>query len=147
MSDPIEFAYAGLDSNGTITRLTVFEGAPVHENHVINLVEAWGINIDWEMAGSSLLFPPYAGTHWELRLFLESIGPGGEFSLPAAPVVVPWGALASPKLFTSVIAIPAGIVTTAGPYKLTFMLQLFDGALPLGVTGFVEGPVVVFYTA
>ena len=61
MSDPIEFAYAGLDTNGTITRLTVFEGIPTHENHVINLVEAWGVNINWEMDGASLLFPPYRG--------------------------------------------------------------------------------------
>lgn len=145
MSDPIEFAYAGLDTNGTITRLTVFEGIPTHENHVINLVEAWGVNINWEMDGASLLFPPYAGTHWELRLFLESIGTAAEFSLPAVPLSVPWGALASPKTFTSTISIPAGTVVDPGPYKLTVMLQLFDGGLPLGVTGFIEGPVVVFY--
>lgn len=145
MADPIEFAYSGLDANGTITNLRVFESTPVHENHVIDLVEAWGVNIAWTMDGSSLLFPPFAGTHWELRLYLESIGTQAEFILPAAPVTVPWGALATPKNFSSSITIPAGIVVDRGPYKLTLMLQLFDGTLPLGVTGFVEGPVVVFY--
>lgn len=147
MADPIEFAYSGLDANGTITNLKVFEGIPTHENHVINLVEAWGVNINWEMDGASLFFPPFAGTHWELRLYLESIGTQNEYILPPAAVVVPWGALASPKTFASVIAIPAGTVTEPGPYKLTVMLQLYDAALPLGVTGFIEGPVVVFYRA
>lgn len=145
MSDPIEFAYAGLDANGTITNLRIFETLPVNETHVIALTENWGVNIDWTMDGASLLFPPWAGTHWELRYFLESIGTNNEYNLPAAPVSVPWGGLATPKLFSNSTTILTGVVTQAGPYKMAVMLQLFDGATPLAITGFVEGPVVVFY--
>jgi hypothetical protein len=154
MSDPIEVAY-NIDAEGAIENLRIWETDPGRQTNIIQTGINWGVVVEWEMSGQDLLFPippAWANTEWRLQLFLESYGTHAEYTFPDIPagdplIVEPWGAGADPKNWAHTITIPAAKLINPGPYRLALMLQLYDtvGNAPLNITGFVEGPSVLFY--
>ena len=112
--------------------------------------QAWGVKVDWEMHG---ILAKFLHATFELRILLESIGPGAELALPATVVEVdtlsaPW--VGGQRVYSRKITIAAGTVP-AGAYKLVTLLQLYDhanpGAKPYPVAGMVEGPIVNFFNS
>lgn len=117
---------------------------------LIDTSESWGVKVDWEMHG---ILAKFLHATFELRILLESIGPGAELALPATVVEVdslstPW--VGGQRVYSRNIPIPAGTVP-AGAYKLVTLLQLYDhanpGAKPYPVAGMVEGPIVNFFNS
>ena len=129
----------------------LFEGAPERERNIIRTDQDWGVTVEWEMEGILALF---LNEEFRLRFFLESIGPGSEYSLPVAgPVTV--GSLTGTldpvgpsRSYTETITIDHTLTPIdPGTYKLTLTLQVFDtsSGSPYPIAGFVEGPIVQFY--
>ena len=168
---PIEVAIPGFALAGSINRMDVFETVPTQVSHVIPTTTAggilgspWGVNIDWEM-NSTVPGAPHnpllLGLQYQISVLLEGFGPAAnEFSLPAAPFLVNYGAAALPipggtfvsptvRTWSVVINFAPPVVTIpAGLYKLGVVLQLFTAGLaptPQPVAGFVEGPLVQFF--
>lgn len=145
----------GMDLEGLITRLDVFEDAPSNVSHVITttsptgvLGENWGVNLTWEidspMAGNPhnpLLLPNI----FNVRVYLEGFGPGtagvaNEFELPAAPFVVNYGPPAG--------ATPGGAFINANTRRwevsIPFgppLVTIPEGLYKLGVTIIMLQPV------
>ena len=125
-------------------------GEPENPSQLIDTDQAWGVKVDWEMHG---ILAKFLHATFELRILLESIGPGAELALPASVVEVdslsaPW--VAGQRVYSRKITIAAGTVP-AGAYKLVTLLQLYDhanpGAKPYPVAGMVEGPIVNFFNS
>ena len=119
-------------------------------SQLIDTDQAWGVKVDWEMHG---ILAKFLNATFELRILLESIGPGAELALPATVVEVdtlsaPW--VGGQRVYSRKITIAAGTVP-AGAYKLVTLLQLYDhanpGAKPYPVAGMVEGPIVNFFNS
>lgn len=121
---------------------------PVPTNH-IRTTQAWGVEVKWRMEGA---FVPFLIDQFQLRSFIESIGPGLEAALPmGGPVVV--NTLAAPlqagnvREYSANINVPAGTVP-AGVYKVVTVVQLHDDAPPASpypIVATVEGPILTFF--
>ncbi len=135
--------------NGTMDGY-VFElaepGLPVTTN-LIRTTQDWGVKVKWTMTGPLASF---LEAEFHLKVFLESIGPGNEYSLPPADVIV--NTLSVPLTFPGGvptreyavdIPIPAGTVEPH-PYKIVAFLQLFSccpGNRKYPVAGMYELPI------
>jgi hypothetical protein len=130
------FAAEVLDPNGIL---------PVE---IIQTTQAWSVRVQWNLSGLNAPFLQGAGRQWKLQVFAESIGTGFEGELTPAPIMVPVGpvAAAAPN-FTYDVTIPitAAALSTPGVYKLVTVLTLVDGAAPLPIAAYQEGPVVQTY--
>jgi hypothetical protein len=129
----------------------IFEGVPAREQNIIRTDQDWGVKVDWEMKGVLALF---LNEEFQVRFFLESMGPGQEYQLPV-PLPARVSTLAAvldmtvpSRTYSETITIDHTTTPIApGTYKLTITLQLFDSSTgtPYPVAGFVEGPMVQFY--
>jgi hypothetical protein len=115
---------------------------------IIRATDPWAVRVKWEIAGDQARFIGPNET-WNVRVFLESMGPGPENqqNLPTLQVLATGG---TPQNYDHMITIPANTDLAnpafSGVYKLVVVLTLRDAANnPLPVAGFHEGPVVQFY--
>lgn len=118
--------------------------------HIIRKDQAWSVRVDWEVHGSLVT---WLDAEFRLRAYLESMGPGTEYVLPAAPVVIPTlsvpvapvGGLPT-RTYTTNINVNAAQVDE-GIYKLVTVLQLFERSTgnPTPVAGFAEGPMIQIF--
>ncbi len=116
-------------------------------SRLIRTDQDWGVEVHWEMHGEE--------AHWfpgvfHLRTFLESIGPGPEYAIPALadPAVEKgtldgtWYPADKQRLYSQNIEIKANTINP-GTYKVVTLLQLCaqDGR-KLPIAGMVEGPIL-----
>jgi hypothetical protein len=151
---PIE-TDGGAAYTGTVAA-QAYEVTPPGDIQVTNLIrtdQAWGIQFDWTFQGNITQWLNY---HWHLRVYLESIGTGPEYDLPAASaVIVPTsdGAVAgNTRTYTKKVEFDPAIVSQAdkvqpGVYKPVAFIQLYDAAdtMPAAICGTVDLPPVTFY--
>ena len=133
--------------------------ASVHEHGgyaprtIIRADQTWGVYIKWKTSGS--LVRMICGT-WCVRIHLESIGPGPEFTLPEKAKRVPLTpchAKGSPATvwYKCHIDIPAGLVPQkycSTPYKLVTTLTYLEPCKyksPGPIAAYVDGPLLQFF--
>jgi len=120
-------------------------------NQVLETDIAWAVKVDWRIYG---LDAPAIGGNWNIKVFVESMGPGPEKQIGAANVPVSDAAPSLDRHYTTTINMPAGTIATDGHedgvYKLvTVITHSNTGA---GVTkrdkmaAFAEEPLLQFYT-
>jgi hypothetical protein len=144
-----------LDYQGSITVANVFEELPELVTNVIQTTQSWGVQLEWVMTG---LEARRGHGHWNMRVFLESMGEGPEYDLPGAgPITIlnsegTWDAAAGERTFANVPGKlpldidPAVDPVAPGTYRLTATILYYDDAdVPLPVAGFFEGPILEFY--
>lgn len=118
---------------------------------IIRRDQAWNVKVDWEMHGP---LANWLDAEFRLRAYLESMGPGTEYALPAAgPVaiatlsvpVAPVGGLPT-RIYEALIPV-AALSVDVGAYKLVTVLQLFERSTgnPTPVAGFAEGPMIQIF--
>ncbi len=119
-------------------------------NHVFERALAWKIRVNWSITGSICAA---IGGEWKLTAFLESIGAGFEgqvgLPVPLIPVIsVPLtGAFPhETRTYSHVMDVPANTPPNDGVYKLVVLVQHVNGGLRDRMAGFVEGPLLEFYS-
>ncbi|MCP4423259.1 MAG: hypothetical protein GY803_02075 [Chloroflexi bacterium] len=120
---------------------------------IIRTDQDWTLHVHWHTTGN--LVPILRGV-WHLDMYLERMGPGPDRHLPVGGFEIPLTPnVSGTAVYNPFIVIPAGTVP-AGPdnhpvaYRLvatiTYKYDSADSA-PFGLmAGFVEGPMVQFYT-
>lgn len=170
---PIETGL-GMDLDGSITRLDVYEAVPEVVSHVIRTNEVWGVNLQWEFSSDTPNNPHHPLLRpciFNVRVYLEGFGPDpnlaagvtNEFVLPlggpfevnywAAGSGNPGGIFLNPNTRRWDIRInfpPQDVAIPPGLYKLGVTLVLLQPVaggdpLPLPVAGYIEGPLLHFY--
>jgi hypothetical protein len=122
--------------NGTINGYVFEQAEPglVVTTNLIRTTQDWGVKVQWTMTGP---LTEWLDADFHLRAYLESIGPGTEYSKPddgdiiVNTLSVPLQYDADGKAFRSYetdIPIPAGTVEPH-PYKIVAFLQLFSCCL------------------
>lgn len=115
---------------------------------VIRADEPWTINLEWEVKG--IMVPVVTG-EWHVSVYLESIGPGPEISLPLATdhiiKVVPGQ---TTYKFNHLVQ-PGTVLVEPGhsrPYLLAATVVFHQpNTLPGPMAGFFERPMLQFYNA
>lgn len=120
---------------------------------IIRTDQDWSVHVHFHTTGS--LVPVLQGV-WHLDLYLERMGPGPDLRLPIGPpegLDVPLTPGSSPQFYNPFINISAGTVPASPSghptaYKLVITVAYRycrNGAFGL-MAGFVEGPMIQFYT-
>ena len=123
---------------GAITSVAVSSPFP-DSQLIIDRKDAWNITVNWNTSG---FLAPAIGGNWQVRAFLESMGPGFEGQVgPTVSVAAP-----GPLSKSATINVPAantigGLI--AGAYKLVVTLTHVNPA-PTGVAGYEESIVLQF---
>jgi hypothetical protein len=134
----------------------VFEAVPEREKNIIRTDQDWGVILDWVMTGP---LTASLDEEFQIQIFLESMGPGTEYALPAAgphkvdtlagvPGIDPI-TLEENRTYQETLTINHAVTPIdPGTYRLTVTVQLFDkvSGTPWPVAGFFEGPMLQFYT-
>ncbi|MBK8905966.1 MAG: hypothetical protein IPM53_32605 [Anaerolineaceae bacterium] len=117
-------------------------GAP--PSTIIRTDQSWAVNVSWQTTG--LTTGMIAG-NWHLHCYLERIGPGADLDLvDPADHIIPLTPGTSPVNYFVHFDVPAGAVA-AGLYQLVVsMTYLEPTGAPGPMAGFVEGPMLQFYT-
>ncbi len=108
---------------------------------IIRTADNWRIRLNWDTSG---LFIPLVnpGASWNISAYLESLGPGPEYTVATA--TEPFGAPANSHSYTKDLNISSGSVP-AGVYRLVCVLTLTSGGMPMPIAAFSEGPVLNFF--
>lgn len=141
---PINFDLYGLPPaflDGNLTAALIDStGTP---NRVLERNQPCSIKVDWSINGP---VAPGLGGDWRIQVFMESMGPGPELSIGTTTVPLNSVPPAAVRNYTATLNIPGGTVPADGTYKLTLVLTHTNLGVPDRMAGFVEGPVVQFYT-
>lgn len=141
---PANFDLYGLPTsflNGSLTATIIDpDGSP---NLVLERTRSFSIKVDWTIQG---IIAPGLGGDWQLRAFVESIGPGPEMAIGTANLPLSSVPPAPTRNYTTTMNVPANSVPQDGTYKLTMVLTHTNMGIPDHMAGFVEGPVIQFYT-
>lgn len=139
------------DYQGTLEARTFETGpGPVYTpTNVIRSDQNWGVEVNWEVHGP---LATWLDAEFRISVFLESMGPGPEYSL--APVCVhtksvPVGANASgeaQRVYNANVDVNAGNVQN-GVYKVLVVIQLFElgSGSPTPFAGFIESGMVYLF--
>lgn len=115
---------------------------------IIQRDHAWQINVNWTISGPAALS---LGGDWQVRAFVESIGPGYEGQVgPTVPIPVASSAPAFVRNYNATINVPAAntIPTfNAGAYELTVLINYTNGGVPGEIAGVEELPNFQLYDA
>lgn len=127
------------DLDGTLIAQTIDnDGQP---NKVLQNGIANSIRVRWQLTGTLIAANVLTGS-WQLQAFFERIGGGAEFSVPAAPIVIPWDPTG---VYDESVPIPAG-TAAVGAYKLVVLVSHLNAVgNPTRMSGFFELPLVRFY--
>jgi hypothetical protein len=137
-----DFSALVLDPNGV---------APIS---IIRTTDAFVVRCTIRIDSGAIMLLPTAS--WNIRLFLESVGPGPEVqvNVPARVIPVVWNQAS----YTFDIVVPAGTVeglnpndpavlaNSSGLYSLAAVLTLRFGTNMLPITGYHEISFLQFYT-
>jgi len=157
---------------GSVDTITITEDVGTNPTSIIRTNSPWHIKVDWKLEGSLIptpFFPP--NENWVVRAFLESMGPGTEYEIPAhfgkpAPTLGFDLGTADPAnpnkmnysltidLDPAPLAVPGGPPPTpepvdAGIYKLVVAVTSVEKGTgnPGSFAGFLEGMTLQFYDA
>ena len=131
---------------GTI-KAEVFEGLPSGDptdpkllpKYIISTDDAWQVKVDWTLSG--ILVPMIGGT-WELKVHLETIGPGIDKTFPVPIAQIP---LDGSNAYSKTLEFVKGDVGK-GEYDLVAVLTYKDlGGGPGPLAGNVKLPMLQFY--
>ncbi len=130
----------------TSVGLTQSPALPHHiNNRAINPKESFKILVNWQVTGAEVPLRMNAVTDWNVYAYVESIGPGPEIVLKAAPDVVARGALATTMSWSHAITVPANTLpehgsTASGVYKVCVVVFANSSLPGVGddVIGFTE---------
>jgi len=136
---------------GSISAPTVKEVEGPITQMVIRKDQDWEIEVNWEVHGSLLSNPtsasfPFTG-NWLVRAYLESIGPGTEYTLPTdgLKISVDKTTTADRRDYSATIEVAKGKVE-AGVYKLVVAVTHESSpGVPGPIAGFYEGGVLQIY--
>ena len=134
----------------------VYEYGGYKPTNIIRTDQSWGVSVKWKTSGK--LVRMICGT-WCVRIHLESIGRGPEFSLPARPKRVPLrpcDAKGYPQTvwYKCNIIVPPGLVHAkycSTPYKLVTTLTYLEPCryrkhrTPGPIAAYVDGPLLQFF--
>jgi hypothetical protein len=130
--------------SGTISTV-VFSPGP-NPTTIVTVNTPWNIRVDWSVTGFTV---SGLGGEWQVRGFLESMGPGFEGQVPPAPA--PAVQVTSVPLiggitrnYTQVLAVPANPAILAGPYKLVVTITHTNAGIPTTYAAYIEGPILQF---
>lgn len=120
------------------------------ENYVLELDRDWKVEVNWKLTSDSPASHPVDlidGT-WEVKVGVESLGPGDEKYFPGANVDL--GAFdtssAAKRTWKKEFNISAGEITTEGVYQLVTLITYRDPAgARRAMAGFMEGPLISLY--
>lgn len=118
-------------------------------NQVIDTDTPFDIEVKWHVSG--LIAPALNGCFWKIEVYAESIGPKPEVLLasdPNVPCNSRIGRTDFVKRFNNINPVDLNGNKLEGPYKLTLVITSHNSAGdPLHLAGFIDGPLVQFYTA
>lgn len=129
----------GLD--GTVEAVFIEDTPRVRETNIIFTDEQWHAHVTWDVHGP-LVNAPLDPSEWRLQMYLESIGPGPELSLPADFVKIPF--VRYQTHYEADINVAPSTVLQGG-YKPTIVLYFYNGGTPWGIGGFVEPGMLLFH--
>jgi hypothetical protein len=133
----------GAAFSGTMSA-NVLSGGP-DPTTILTVGTPWAIHVKWSISG--FVMPALGGT-WQVRAFLESMGPGFEgqvppgFTLPVPVTSVP--IVAGSRTYDNVLAVPANPAIGVGPYKLVVTLTHVNGTVSTTLAAYIDGPILQF---
>jgi hypothetical protein len=105
---------------------------------IISLTDDWHLQVNWQVHG--LFVPSICGT-WQIRAYLESIGPGPELLVANRDV-----AMTGANTYSQLFFIGPNIPSDPGPYKLVTVITSLNAlGTPAPFAGYDEGQVLQFY--
>ncbi|MBX3062281.1 MAG: hypothetical protein U0528_03035 [Anaerolineae bacterium] len=119
--------------------------------NTIRTDQNWGVTVKWKMSGA---LTAWLNANFQIRVFLERMGPGADIALPALSV----NTLSEPlqnfpaapyREYAQNVDVAAGAIGE-GVYRVIVVLHLFDNGLgnPTPVAGFVDcGLIYIFRPA
>src|SRR5262245_23426229 len=132
---PFEPQMPGYITGSISTTVTDPTGLQPH-SHIIQLADPWAINVKWGLSGGfvSMLCP---GALWNVRVYLESLGPGAEFEVAA--LNEPVGASAASHNYDKTLVVAGGNPNLKpGAYKMVTVLTITNNGVPIQMAGFDE---------
>lgn len=130
-----DFSIVPRDPNGVVPQLTI-----------LRATDDWVVDVQWNISGSLAEFIGASKT-WTVTLLLESMGQGFEGPIASYTTSALGGLIQNYGPIP--VSIPKNPMLADGNtskiYKLVGVLTLADGATPLPVAGYAEGPMLQFY--
>lgn len=118
------------------TQVSDPEGTP--SSTIISLTDRWNLTVSWQVHG---LFVPSIGGKWQIRAYLESIGPGPELEVVNEDVIMTGG-----SDYSETYRIGPRIPDRPGPYRLVTVITALNLlGTPAPFAGYDEGPILQFY--
>jgi hypothetical protein len=131
---------------GTITA-EIVDTFGVPSSRIIRTTDSWALKVDWTLTGPGAAFVS-PNEKWNVRVFVESIGPGFESLMPPAAEIQATGGMNQSYTHTFTFP-PNGNMAApnfSGVYKVVVVLTLKDPmGNPLPIAGFSEEPIIQFY--
>lgn len=122
--------------DGKINSVTVESALLLMPTTIVNQNDPWNIRVDFETEG---FFAPLLGGTWQVRAFLESLGPGFE-GIAGTTVIAAGLPLRRAAVNIPILAgNPLGLVP--GIYKLVVTVTHLNPG-PTGIAGYYEAGVV-----
>jgi hypothetical protein len=126
---------------GQINAFAVLDPSGLQPTTIIRTSDTWHVQISWQIDGT--VADSLAGT-WQVRAFLESMGPGLEAQVGPTQTINLAVDPTSPRNYNAQITVPAG--TPAGTYKLVVTVNYLTPANQPGfMAGYQEGPILQFF--
>lgn len=138
---------------GDITAVNIYDHDETELNRIIEIGHLWDVEVNWQLTGHD---SGAIGGKWHIQVSLESMGKGPEYEVAAAdkPMAnVEAGSDAHHRYWAHKFVGLKGPVTEAGDpapgvYKLVTLITYFDVSnKPSDMAGFMEGPLVTFYSS
>lgn len=118
------------------TQVTDPHGTPAAT--IISMTDDWHLQVNWQVHG--LFVPSICGT-WQVRAYLESIGPGPELLVASRDI-----SMNGQNDYSHVFLIGPNVPNRPGPYKLVTVLTSLNAlGRPAPFAGYDEGPILQFY--
>ena len=126
---------------GSITAFAVLDPVGLQPTIIIRTTDSWFVRIQWQIDG--IVADALAGT-WQVRAFLESMGPGFEGQVGAQTINLAVDPT-SPRNYTATLPVAPNTVP-AGTYKLVTTISYLTPANQPGfMAGYEEGPILQFF--
>ncbi len=111
---------------------------------VIKTSQPWAIQVNWTVIG---IARPIITGNWHVEAYLECRGPGVDVEVGEGNYAM-GGVSYGPVLLIGAGVVPVTPGEPSTPYKLTVTLTALNPAgAPYPMAGYVEGPMLQFYTA
>jgi hypothetical protein len=105
---------------------------------IISMKDDWHLQVTWQVTGALV---PSIGGKWQIRAYLESIGPGPEVMVANREVDI-----TGANNYSETFFIGPNVPNIAGPYKLVTVLTSTNLlGLPAPFAAYDEGPLLQFF--